>query len=85
MHCAGADGSTRAQIGAPAMWKWTSVSIPIGSVTSGSLGPTVGQNIGLAYVPLAQAEPGTLLSIDCRGKRAAARVVKPTFYKRPRP
>ena len=58
---------------------------PIGVVTSGSLGPTVGQNIGLAYVPLAQAEPGTLLSIDCRGKRAAARVVKPPFYKRPRP
>jgi aminomethyltransferase len=55
---------------------------PIGVVTSGSLGPTVGANIGLGYVPAALDVPGTLLSIDCRGKRAAAEVVKGPFYKR---
>jgi aminomethyltransferase len=54
----------------------------IGVVTSGSVGPTVGANIGMGYVPTAQAEPGTLLTIDCRGKRATAEVVKGPFYKR---
>src|SRR5262249_314073 len=40
----------------------------IGVVTSGSLGPTVGANIGLGYVPAALAQAGTRLQIDCRGK-----------------
>ncbi|HMU38202.1 MAG TPA: glycine cleavage system aminomethyltransferase GcvT [Pseudomonadota bacterium] len=56
---------------------------PIGTVTSGSLGPTVGKNIGLGYVPLALAEVGTRFFVDCRGKRIAAVVVKPPFYRRP--
>ncbi len=55
---------------------------PIGVVTSGSLGPTVGANIGLGYVPTALAQPGTRLQIDCRGKSAAAEVVQGPFYKR---
>jgi aminomethyltransferase len=55
---------------------------PIGVVTSGSLGPTVGVNIGLGYVPAALAQPGTRLQIDCRGKGAAAEVVQGAFYKR---
>jgi aminomethyltransferase len=54
----------------------------IGVVTSGSIGPTVGGNIGMGYVPSALAEPGTTLTVDCRGKRAAAEVVKGPFYKR---
>jgi aminomethyltransferase len=58
---------------------------PIGLVTSGSLGPTVGVNIGLGYVPVAFEAPGTRLTIDCRGKKAAAEVVKGPFYKRPPP
>ena len=55
----------------------------VGVVTSGSLGPTVGANIGLGYVASAFAEPGTRLTMDCRGKAAAAEVVKGPFYKRP--
>ena len=54
----------------------------VGIVTSGSVGPTVGANIGLGYVPLALAQPGTRLQIDCRGKNAAAEVVQGAFYKR---
>ena len=54
----------------------------IGVVTSGSVGPTVGANIGLGYVPVAQAAAGTRLCIDCRGKSAAAEVVQGPFYKR---
>src|SRR4051812_45897611 len=55
---------------------------PVGVVTSGSLGPTVGVNIGLGYVPTALAQAGTRLQIDCRGKSAAAEVVNGAFYKR---
>ena len=54
----------------------------IGVVTSGSLGPTVGKNLGLGYVPLAVAEIGNRIFIDCRGKRIAAQVVKAPFYRR---
>ncbi|HEX8951599.1 MAG TPA: glycine cleavage system aminomethyltransferase GcvT, partial [Polyangia bacterium] len=54
----------------------------VGVVTSGSLGPTVGVNIGLGYVPAALAQAGTRLHIDCRGKSAAAEVVNGPFYKR---
>ena len=55
---------------------------PIGVVTSGGIGPTVGANVGLGYVPSEKAEPGTRLTIDCRGKQAQAEVVKGAFYKR---
>jgi len=55
---------------------------PVGKVTSGSPGPTVGVAVGMGYVPSALAEPGTALEIDCRGKRAAAEVVKGPFYRR---
>jgi aminomethyltransferase len=55
----------------------------IGVVTSGSIGPTVGKNVGLCYTPPALCEPGTPLYIDCRGKRVPAQVVKTPFYRRP--
>ena len=56
----------------------------IGEVTSGAPGPTVGRNIGLGYVPIARAEPGARLVVDCRGKFVEAEVVKGPFYKRSR-
>ncbi len=55
---------------------------PLGTVSSGSFGPTVNRNIGLGYLPLAWAEPGRRLYVDCRGKRIEAQVVKPPFYRR---
>ena len=54
----------------------------IGIVTSGSLGPTVGKNVGLGYVPIAHSEPGSRIFVDCRGKRVAAQLVKAPFYRR---
>ncbi len=54
----------------------------VGDVTSGSPGPTVGKNIGLGYVPIALAKPGTTLGIEIRGKVIDAVVVKTPFYKR---
>ncbi|HSD89581.1 MAG TPA: glycine cleavage system aminomethyltransferase GcvT [Kofleriaceae bacterium] len=53
----------------------------VGTVTSGGPGIIVGGAIGLAYVPSAQAAPGTKLTIDCRGKDATATVVSGKFYK----
>ncbi|HZU83532.1 MAG TPA: glycine cleavage system aminomethyltransferase GcvT, partial [Polyangiaceae bacterium] len=55
----------------------------IGVVTSGTVAPTVGGAIGLGYVPAAHAEPGTRLTVDCRGKAAPIELVKGPFYRRP--
>src|SRR5690606_27541390 len=55
---------------------------PVGVVTSGSPGPTVGKNIGLGYVPTALAAPGTVLGVSIRDKVIGAVVVKTPFYKR---
>ncbi|MFK7990717.1 MAG: glycine cleavage system aminomethyltransferase GcvT [Sandaracinaceae bacterium] len=54
----------------------------LGEVTSGSPGPTVEQNIGLGYVPVAASEPGTKLGIQIRSKVVEAEVVKTPFYRR---
>ena len=53
-----------------------------GTVTSGGPAPTLTQNVGLGYVPTRLDVPGTKLSVDCRGKRVNATVVKGPFYKR---
>jgi aminomethyltransferase len=55
----------------------------LGTVTSGSVGPSIGKNIGMGYLPSAYAEPGTRIAIDCRGKPALAELVKGPFYRRP--
>ena len=55
---------------------------PVGEVTSGSPGPTVGRNIGLGYVPRALGKAGTTLGIEIRGKVVDAVVVRTPFYKR---
>jgi aminomethyltransferase len=54
----------------------------IGEVTSGGVGPTVNENIGLGYVPAALAQPGARLLVDCRGKMIEAKIVKGPFYRR---
>jgi aminomethyltransferase len=55
----------------------------IGEVTSGGVGPTVGENIGMGYVPANLAVPGVHLLVDCRGKMIEAAIVKGPFYRRP--
>lgn len=55
----------------------------IGTVTSGSPCPTLGKNLGLAYVPVDRAAVGTRLAVDIRGKAIEAQVVSLPFYKRP--
>lgn len=55
----------------------------VGEVTSGTLAPTVGKAIALAYVPKALSKPGQALEIEIRGKTHPATVVKKPFYKSP--
>ena len=56
----------------------------IGYVTSGSYAPFLKKNIGLAYVPPAQAQTGTYLFVEIRGRKAKAQIVPTPFYKRPK-
>jgi aminomethyltransferase len=55
-----------------------------GTVTSGSFAPFLQKSIGLAYLPSARSAVGTELSVEIRGRRIGARVVKTPFYKRAR-
>ena len=54
----------------------------VGIVTSGTLSPTLGYPIALAYVPAALAGTGQSLSVEIRGKACPATVVKKPFYRR---
>lgn len=53
-----------------------------GEVTSGTMSPSLGIGIGMAYVPVAHAEVGTELEIDVRGKLRGAVVAKKPLYKK---
>jgi aminomethyltransferase len=52
-----------------------------GEVTSGTHSPMLDKGIGMGYVSAGQAEPGTELQIDIRGRERRARVVKKPIYK----
>ena len=56
----------------------------VGRVTSGTLTPFLQKAVGMAYVPVELAARDTELSIDVRGRRLRARVVRMPFYRRPR-
>ncbi len=53
----------------------------VGEVTSGTLSPTLGKAIALAYVPQELSKRGTKLEVKIRGKLHQATVVKKPFYK----
>ncbi len=52
-----------------------------GVVTSGTMSPTLGVGIGMAYLPTALAEPGTAFEIDVRGRSRAAEVRTKPLYR----
>jgi aminomethyltransferase len=54
-----------------------------GVITSGTQSPTLGEAIAMAYVPPADAAPGTMLTVDIRGSAVPAEVVALPFYRRP--
>ena len=53
----------------------------LGELSSGVLSPSLGQGIGMAYLPVAWTKLGTELTVDVRGRRFPAKVVKKPFYK----
>ena len=53
---------------------------PIGTVTSGSYGPSVDRYIAMAYLAVAQAAVGTEVGVEIRGQAKPARVVKTPFH-----
>ena len=53
-----------------------------GEVTSGTLSPSLGVGIGMAYVPAGQAAVGTRLEIDVRGKIRPAVVKEKPLYRK---
>jgi aminomethyltransferase len=53
-----------------------------GVVTSGTMSPCLGMGIGMAYVPVERAEPGTELEIDVRGKIRPAVVKEKPLYRK---
>ncbi|HET9225222.1 MAG TPA: glycine cleavage T C-terminal barrel domain-containing protein, partial [Thermoanaerobaculia bacterium] len=56
----------------------------VGTVTSGTWSPHFEKALGMAYVPVELAEPGTRLEIDVRGRPLSAKVVEVPFYRRPK-
>jgi aminomethyltransferase len=54
----------------------------VGEVTSGTLSPTLGKSIAMAYVDSNFAAEGTQLQADLKGTLNPAKVVKLPFYKR---
>ena len=67
-----------ARHGCPLIHRGTS----IGSITSGTWSPTLGQAVGLGYVPYRLAKIGTTLEVEIRGKAYPINVVRKPFYKR---
>ena len=51
-----------------------------GEVTSGTMSPTLGYGVGLAYVPVAAAKPGTEIGIVIRDRAVPAEVMRPPFH-----
>ena len=52
-----------------------------GIVTSGTMSPTLGQAIALAYIPTEFAKIGQVVEVEIRGKLHPATVVKKPFYR----
>jgi len=57
----------------------------VGLVTSGTFSPTLQASIAMALVGPDARAVGSPVSVDVRGHRESARVVKLPFYKRPDP
>jgi aminomethyltransferase len=57
----------------------------VGVVASGTSSPTLGEQIGLGFVPPALASPGTAIDVVIRGRPVAAVIVPTPFYRRSKP
>jgi aminomethyltransferase len=55
----------------------------VGETSSGSLSPTLGQGIAMAYLPSALCAAGTRVELEIRGRRFPSIVSKRPLYRRP--
>ena len=55
----------------------------VGELTSGTLSPSLNVGIAMAYLPAPLCVLGSRVSIEVRGRRFDAEIVKKPFYKRP--
>src|SRR5262245_32465211 len=55
-----------------------------GEVTSGTHSPMLDQGIGMGYVEVESAEPGTEITIDVRGRDRRGRIVPKPIYRKER-
>jgi len=55
----------------------------VGVVTSGSLSPTLGVSVAMAWLPPESASVGTMVQVGIRASRVVAEVVPMPFYRRP--
>ncbi len=54
----------------------------VGVTTSGMPSPTLGEAIGLGFLPAELSQPGTRIAVEMRGRAVPAEVVKIPFYRR---
>ena len=59
------------------------VPTELGSVTSGTQSPSLNAGIGLGYLPIEVAKPGTPIQIEVRGRLYPATVRAKPLYRRP--
>lgn len=55
---------------------------PVGVVTSGTVSPTLGVSIAMAYLPAGEGAPGSQVEVGIRNQRVPAEVITLPFYKR---
>jgi len=61
----------------PVFWKGEQVS----EISSGTLSPSLGYGIGMAYLPIEASKPGTPIEIEIRGRAYPAETCKKPFYR----
>ena len=54
----------------------------IGSITSGTFGPSINRSIAMGYVKINYSKPGTKIFLDVRGKKYEAKISELPFYKK---
>lgn len=54
----------------------------VGELVSGNISPVLGRGIAMGYVPPELTEPGTMLTVDVRGKALDVEVTKPPFIRK---
>ena len=53
----------------------------VGKVTSGTVSPSLGEGIALAYLPVDLTEPGTSVAVGIRNQKVEGVVQRPPFYR----